>query len=250
MGSQLKNCIIMANKNDIKKKLIGDVCRFILFSTQTGKAIKKSDISAIVRKANDWKPHEIIELAKTKLSQGFGFDLREGKGGYFLVCKDEYRNDVEDKMKLRGKLLNTNQSMKAYRGLIAVVLQVLILHGNKCQKDIFDRDVFNKLDTSMFGSQKHIIAALKQEKWIEEEKETQTGEERVYYRIGPRANIETKSEYMYIAAYELVEGHRPPSGDRSLQRIVNEKKSMQAVKRGRNNSSQRGRGRSSQRRRR
>ena len=226
----------MANRNDARRKTIGDVCRFILFSTQTKKPIKKSDISAIVRKANIGKPQEIIEAAKTKLAKGFGFQLVENKNGFFLVCKDEIRTqNAENEMKLRGKLLNCNESLKQYRGLIAVVLQVITLYGNKVEKDIFQHAVFDRLDTSQFGSPKQIIAALKQEKWIEEDKETQT--ERAYYRIGPRANIETKSEYMYISAYELMEGHRPPSDDRALQRIANEKKSMQGAKRGRNNSS-------------
>merc|ERR1712083_314642 len=108
-------------------------------------------------------------------------------------------------------------------GLVSVVLQFLVLHGNKAEKDIFCHQLFDKLDTECFGSRKQIITDLKQQKWIEEEKEQ--GDERVYVKVGPRADIETTSEFQYYSAFHLVNGHYPdPQNDRALQRITQEKR--------------------------
>ena len=204
-----------------------DVCRYILFSTQSRKPVQKKDLSAIIRKANIKSIQDVIDEAKRKLSQGFGFDLIEApnKSSYFVVVKkdERARNDAEQErqQQLRGRLLNLDENLKRYRGLISVVLQLLILHGNKCEKDILNHQLFDRMDTSCFGSQKQIIQDLKQQKWIEEEKEP--NDERIYYRLGPRVNIETLSEWQYIAAFELVNGMRPPNNDRALQRITKEK---------------------------
>lgn len=215
----------MANRNDIRRKTVGDVCRFILFSTQNKKPIQKKDLSAIIKKANITKnSSEIIDLAKQKLSQGFGFDLIEApnKTSYFLIIKQPQRRNLnENEKQLQGKILNYDENLKKYRGLISVVLQLLILHGNKCEKDIFNHILFEKLDTSIFGTQQQIIKELKQQKWIEEEKEP--NDERIYIKLGPRSNIETQSEWQYIASFELVNGMRPRDNDRALQRIVQEK---------------------------
>ena len=245
----------MANRNDIRRKTVGDVCRFILFSTQSKKPVQKKDLSQIIKKANVAKnSQEIIDLAKQKLLQGFGFDLIEApnRTSYFLCVKGEKRmrgnNDGEQERQLRGKMLNYDENLRAHRGLVSVVLQLLILYGNKCEKDIFNHIMFEKIDTSIFGSPQQIIKDLKQQKWIEEEKEANN--ERAYYRLGPRANIETQSEWMYIGAFELVNGMRPPHNDRALQRIAQEKQVQyrhQSGRRGANysqSSSQRsGRGR-------
>merc|ERR1712087_986021 len=110
----------MANRNDIKRKTIGDVCRFILFSTQSKKPIKKSDLGQIIKKANIAKSQEIIDAAKQKLSQGFGFDLVEApnKTSYFVIVKSDRRrnnNDAEPERALRGRILNSDQNLKKYR---------------------------------------------------------------------------------------------------------------------------------------
>mmetsp|Transcript_65075 Transcript_65075/g.103593 ORF Transcript_65075/g.103593 Transcript_65075/m.103593 type:complete len:260 (-) Transcript_65075:180-959(-) len=216
----------MANKSDIKRKTVGDVCRYILFSTQTRKPIYKKELTAIVKKANIAKTQDIIDEAKKKLAAGFGFDFVEApnRTSYFVVVKqDRSRNEQEEERQnqLRGRLLNYDQDLKKYRGLICVVLQLLILNGNKCEKDKFNHLLFDKLDTTPFGNQNEIIRDLKTQKWIEEEKEQ--NDERVYYTLGPRADIESMSEWQYIAAFELVNGMRPPDNDRALQRIANEK---------------------------
>ena len=157
--------------------------------------------------------------------QGFGFDLVEApnKSSYFVVIKPPQRREqTENEKQLQGRILNYDENLKKYRGLICVVLQLLILHGNKCEKDIFNHILFEKLDTSIFGATpQQIIKELKQQKWIEEEKEP--NDERTYFKLGPRANIETQSEWQYIAAFELVNGMRPPQNDRALQRIAQEK---------------------------
>eukprot|EP01083_Nonionella_stella_P236133 829612_1 len=247
----------MASQSDVKRKTIGDVCRFILFSTQTKKPIKKSDLSAIIRKANIPKSQEIIDAARQKLRKGFGFDLIEApnKSQYYVIIKGR-DNDDDNIRQLRGRMLNYDDNLKAWRGLVSVVLQLLILHGNKCEKNIFNHNLFDKIDTQQFGSQKQIITELKQQKWIIEEKET-TGDERCYYKIGIRANIETASEWQYNAAFQLVNnGMMPPHDDRALQNILREKQNRNNNRnnnrnRGRNNASQRsqrgrrGRGRGS-----
>ena len=177
--------------------------------------------------ANISKAQDIIDAAKKKLTQGFGFELREAanKVSYFLVIQDEPnrgKNMVKER-KLRARILNSNEELKKWRGLVSIVVQTLILHGGKCEKDIFCHQFFDKLDTDYFGSRKQIITELKQQKWIEEEKEQ--NDDRVYVKVGPRADIETTLEYQYISAYKLFNGHFPdPQNDRALQRITQDKR--------------------------
>eukprot|EP00485_Elphidium_margaritaceum_P023914 CAMPEP_0202712380 /NCGR_PEP_ID=MMETSP1385-20130828/39546_1 /ASSEMBLY_ACC=CAM_ASM_000861 /TAXON_ID=933848 /ORGANISM="Elphidium margaritaceum" /LENGTH=246 /DNA_ID=CAMNT_0049372397 /DNA_START=34 /DNA_END=777 /DNA_ORIENTATION=- len=220
----------MSNDQSVINKTIGDVCRFILFSTQTRRPIYKKDITAIVKKSNVAKTQQVLVEVRKKLSEGFGFDLIEGskKTTYFVVVQCD-RNDIlsepEPEIQQRGRLLNYDEHLKKYRGLIAVVLQLLILNNYRLEKDTLHHQLFEKLDTSVFGAPNDIIKELKTQKWIEEEREA--SEERTYIKLGPRANIETFSEWQYIAASELVNGMRPAENDRCLQRIENERKQAQ-----------------------
>lgn len=105
---------------------------------------------------------------------------------------------------------------------MSVVLQVLVLHGGKCAKDLFCHQLFDKLDTDCFGSRAQIITDLKHQKWIEEEKESKT--ERLHIKLGPRATIETSLEEQYFSAFHLVNGCYPNENDRGLQKITEDKR--------------------------
>jgi len=230
----------MANREEIRSKAIGDVVRMLLFSTQSMKPIAKKDITAITKKANIAKSQDIIDAAKKKLVQGFGFELKEAanKSTYFLVMKDEPRGRgtaaaVKQK-NLRARILNEDPSTRRWRGFVSVVLQFLVLHGNTTEKDVFEHQLFDNLDTECFGSRKQIVAELKQQKWIVEEKE-QSGDGRVYIGVGPRAHIETSLEAQYCSAYRLVNGTFPDDNDRALQRIAEEKRTRNRLREGGNN---------------
>lgn len=180
-----------------------NVCRFILFSTQSRKPINKCDVAEIFKRANIKMTRDVMILVAQKLEHGWGLCLCEApnKRQLFLAIKQE---DDPQRKAINARMLNLHEDDKAWRGLVSVTLQLLILFGQRCETNAFENYLFTRLDTRQFGTQKQIMAQLKQQKWISIDIEPDS--ERQFYILGPRANIETSTELQYTAAQQLVNG--------------------------------------------
>lgn len=155
---------------------------------------------------------------------------------YFIVnendlsINNDYKNDepseiFEEEEKRRSLLLNIDEDIKAYRGLVSYVAQLLILNGGSMRVREFDYEFFDKLNTEQFGTRKQIIQKLKQQKWMNEYKDN----EHVFYELGTRFSIETSIEWQYSECYELVNNSKPAVNDEGLQRILSDKENRQKL---------------------